>query len=51
MEIALSIRVPEEMKSSLELAAKATDRSVGYLVRLAIGDYLKRTCGEPFSRN
>ena len=51
MEIALSIRVPEEMKSNLQLAAKALDRPVGYLVRLAIGEYLQRTYGEPFSKN
>lgn len=40
-QAALSFRVPEEMKSALESAAAADDRSVSALVTIVLRDYLR----------
>ena len=37
-----TIRVPEQIKSQLELLAKATNRSKSHIVNKAIEDYVRR---------
>ena len=37
----LSFQAPEEMSDRLELLAKELDRSKGYLIRQALGEYLE----------
>jgi RHH-type rel operon transcriptional repressor/antitoxin RelB len=38
---ALSVRIPEELTSSLEKACEVTERSKGYIVRKALEQYLE----------
>lgn len=37
----LSFQAPQEMKQRLEIHAKQLDRSKGYLIRQALGEYLE----------
>ena len=42
----LSIRVPDEMKKELEEIAEKDSRSVSFIVKKAIEDYLNQQKGE-----
>lgn len=38
----LSIRINEELRAALDRVAKKDDRSIGYIIKSAISDYLLR---------